>query len=264
MLIYWLLLALPATLALAGLRTHDVTAGANFSRSQSNTLFINSFLLVVFWLFYNLISGLRFEIGGDWFTYLNMVDRIRDSDFGEALFETDAGFGMITWLMTRIGLGMPAVNALCSGILSLGIIRLARRTEHPWLAITAAVPYLLIVVGMGYLRQAGAIGFILFAINAITQKRMGLALFYFLAATSFHLSALVIVPFLVVVYVRNLAVIFLLMFFMAGLGYLGLSGTERMADIQHGYFDAEYSSNGATVRIMMNVVPAVVFLFVQN
>ncbi len=154
MLIYWLLLALPATLALAGLRTHDATAGANFSRSQSNTLFINSFLLVVFWLFYNLISGLRYEIGGDWFTYLNMIDRIRDSDFVEALFETDVGFGMITWLMTRIGLGMPAVNALCSGILSLGIIRLARRTEHPWLAITAAVPYLLIVVGMGYLRQA--------------------------------------------------------------------------------------------------------------
>ncbi|TXC74249.1 EpsG family protein [Sphingorhabdus soli] len=264
MLIYWLLLALPAFLALVGLRRQEASTRGGTSRAQSNTVFIGGFLMVVFWVFYNLISGLRYQVGGDWFAYINMIDRVREDNFLEALFETDVGFGMTTWVMTRLGLGIGVMNFICSGILSLGVLRLARRTQHPWLAITAAVPYLLIVVGMGYVRQAAAIGFILFAINALIDKRSGVAFVYLVMATAFHVSALIMVPFLAVAYVRNLPWTIVIMFILAVAGYFLLSGTERFEQVQDGYIDAGYASSGALVRILMNVGPAIVFLYVKD
>lgn len=264
MLIYWLLLLMPAALALVGLRRREALVSGGSNRAQSNSIFIGGLLMILFWLLYNLISGLRFQIGGDWFAYTRMIDRVAEQGFLGGLVETDVGFGLLAWLLTRLDLGLATINVVCSGILSLGVIRLARRTEHPWLAITAAVPYLLIVVGMGYIRQAAAIGFILFAINALVDRRNWVALAFFLAAAAFHASALIVLPFLAVAYVRSVPITLMLMFFLAAVGFFLLSGTERFEQIQDGYIDSGYASSGATVRILMNVAPAIVYLLVRN
>jgi len=220
--------------------------------------------MVVFWLFYNLVAGFRYQIGGDWFAYVEMIERIGDRSIIKAIQVTDSGFALATWLMTRIGLGIGAINTLCSGLLSLGVIRLARRTDHPWLAITAAVPYLLIVVGMGYIRQAAAIGFILFAINAMADRRNWGALIYLVLAASFHASALIMMPFLAVAYVRSLRLALILMGAVSIAGYFVLSGSGRFEQIQDNYIQSGYASSGAAIRILMNVGPALLFLFVRE
>ena len=64
----------------------------------------------------------------------------------------------------------------------------------PWLGLLVAIPYLVIVVGMGYSRQAIALGFVLMAFIKWPEKNfMKFAFFIFIAST-FHKSAIVLFP----------------------------------------------------------------------
>ena len=42
-----------------------------------------------------------------------------------------------------------------------GLFRICRQQPNPWLALVVATPFLIIVVGMGYTRQAAAMGFLM-------------------------------------------------------------------------------------------------------
>jgi len=264
MLIYWLLLAFPSIFALLGLRAADSRGRSDLSKSRSRGIAFGGSMMIAFWILYNLISGLRYQIGGDWIAYIDMVLDIADSRFFDALKVTDVGFALTSWIVTRVGLGLGTVNFICSGILSLGVIRVAQRTEHPWLAITAAVPYLLIVVGMGYVRQAAAIGFLLFAINAVSDRRLMAVFVYLVISTTFHFSAVVMAPlFLFAVIRRKIVAVPVGLVFMV-VAIMLMAGSERFAEMQTNYFESGYSSSGAIIRIVMNAAPAALFLAVRN
>ncbi len=145
MLIYWLLLAFPALFALAypiGERRGALSLGQQLG-------------LIALLLVYTLLSLLRFEIGGDWDTYQEMYEHARFAPFTQALTISDPLFSLLIWISALGNLGQYLPNAICSFILCYGLIRVAAGLREPWLAIAAAVPHLLIVVGMGYVRQAG-------------------------------------------------------------------------------------------------------------
>ena len=74
MLIYWLLMVIPAALAVAGLRKQGTSREQRASRSQSNSAIMGSFLMVVFWLFYNLVAGFRYQSPPIW--YRNPATRL--------------------------------------------------------------------------------------------------------------------------------------------------------------------------------------------
>lgn len=48
-------------------------------------------------------------------------------------------------------------------------MRFARSQPDPWLAVLVAVPYLVIVVAMGYSRQAVAIGILLAGLGRLER-----------------------------------------------------------------------------------------------
>ena len=68
---------------------------------------------------------------------------------------------LLNWFAGQNELGFWFVNTVCGGIFSYGLIAFARSQPRPWLALAVAVPYLIIVVAMGYTRQAAAIGFVM-------------------------------------------------------------------------------------------------------
>ena len=226
MLIYWLLFAFPAAASLLAVRNASEEARPN------------PLALLFFWLFYNLVSALRFEVGGDWSNYNMMVEAISHESLEFALGYGDLAFNFMAWLFIHAGLGLPGINALCSMILSAGVIVMARRTPAPWLAITAAVPYLLIVVGLGYIRQAAAIGFILLAISAFTERKNVPAAIYMVLATLFHAAAIV-----------------------GGVAASYALSQSRVEAFQAGYIEAGYDSAGTLVRLVMNLLPAAILLW---
>jgi hypothetical protein len=102
-----------------------------------------------------LMIGLRFQVGADWFSYEGIYDYFRYADLNETLSIGDPGYSLLNWIGQRFGVGVWFVNLACGTIFTWGLFRFARQQPNPWLAIVVAIPYLVIVVAMGYTRQRG-------------------------------------------------------------------------------------------------------------
>jgi hypothetical protein len=249
MTIYWLLFAIPALMALA-YPVHVDRGG--FKLGQG-------FALLAFLIFYTLISALRFETGGDWETYQDIFDEIRTQSLGFAVVRTDPAYGAINWLSAQLGTGIFLVNGICCWVLGYGAISAATRLREPWLALTIAVPYLLIVVGMGYVRQGAAIGMILLALASLDRGRSVRTIVYLIVAIGFHSAAAMVLPVFLLAFARRnlaLAAVFVVVGILAYYYVLA----PRVDRLEAGYITAEYDSSGALPRIMMGLVPAVLVL----
>lgn len=247
MFVYWSMFAFPAVFALVtGPRTN-----------LRNTL--NTFALVFVFLLFAILIGLRYEIGGDWFTYEMIVTYTGYEDFLDALKTGDPGFSLVAWVMSRLGFALWGPNLVCGTILVAGLIHFCRRQDDMWLALTASVPYLVIVVGMGYVRQAAAIGLILFALTRFERGAFARSVGWILAASLFHASAVCVAPLFALAIARK----HILLIVPVGLATVALFAvllSSRIDTFYEAYVVAEYDSSGAMIRLLMNAVPALLFI----
>ena len=249
MLIYWLLFAYPAIFALGypiASQRYKATAAQNLA-------------LLGFMIFFTLIAALRYEVGGDWETYQFIFDDIRTDTFSYALTATDPLFGLLDWISAQLGSDVYLANGICALILCSGVVTAALRLRDPWLAIMMAVPYLLIVDGMGYVRQGAAIGLILLAIASFDHAKPLRTSVYLVAALGFHSTAIIAFPlfaYALTTRYRALAIVF------AGIGIAAYIFVllPRLETFEAGYLDAEYESSGALIRILMSVAPSALLL----
>src|SRR5690606_37923270 len=113
------------------------------------------------------VMGFRHQVGGDWGSYLYQFARFESPLFELLDAAKDPGYSFAGWVVTRLGGDIHGLNFACALPLAIGTVALARRQPWPMLALLAAVPYLLIVVGMGYTRQSAAIGYALLGLVAL-------------------------------------------------------------------------------------------------
>lgn len=248
MLVYQIMLGAAALLALLmhHPNLHERSAGLIAS-------------LAAFGLFYTLVSAFRSEVGGDWFSYLYMFGTVRLGGLSEAFTATDPAFGLLLYISNGLGTGIYLVNGVCSAILFYGVARAALQTREPWLAVTVAVPYLLIVVGMGYVRQAAAIGLVLVAIDAVRRERIPRALGMLASATFFHSTAIVTWP-LFAVALANRNKLRYLIFSTAGVVAMWFLILNRLGEFGEDYLGDSYESGGTLVRLLMGVIPSLLLL----
>jgi hypothetical protein len=148
-------------------------------------------------IFLTLIIGLRENVGGDWIPYKEGLERISSGNFEEVIFEKyEIGFNYLSWISVNLGLGVYGVNFICAAIFVHGLIKLSKEQPYPWLALVASVPYLIIVVAMGYTRQATAIGLLMFGFGYLIKGRSIIYLLLVILATSFHKPAFLFVSFI--------------------------------------------------------------------
>ena len=249
MFIYWLLFAYPAVMAL----TYPArTERYGFSSAQA-------IALLGFVLLYTAIGGLRWETGGDWMTYAEMYDEIRLDLPGFALTRTDPIYGIMNWASAQIGTELYLVNAICCWVLGYGVVRTAMTMREPWLAVLIAVPYLLIVVGMGYVRQGAAIGMVLIAIGSLDKARTLRTIFYLVLATGFHSTAVIAFPFFVFALTRRNRAFALIATIVGAIVYINVLA-PRLNTFEIGYVQQEYESSGALTRVLMGLLPALLIL----
>lgn len=249
MLIYWLLFAFPAIMALA-----YPTAHRPANRSAAQVLALTAFVL-----FYTLIAGLRYEIGGDWGNYVEIYEDIATEPFSYALTVIDPLYGVVNYVAAQADLQMYFVNAVCAFILVLGVVRIADSFRDPWLAITFAVPYLLIVVGLGYIRQGAAIGMLLMAIQAFDNNKPIRTVFYLILGVGFHATAVMVIPLFALTIARRNRILAVLLA-LASVAIYFLFVVPGFEKFQAGYIEGEIESTGALARIMMSFVPSVLLL----
>ncbi len=246
MLPYWLLFSVFAAGSLQYRRRGLIG-------SQSAPLLWAAGLLVA------LMIGFRYDVGGDWGAYQRMYQSVLYLKLRTVLGMTDPGYMLLNWLAAAIGAEIWFVNLVCGLVFSWGLIRFARRQPNPWLAVAVAVPYLIIVVAMGYARQAVAIGIIL---AALAQHERGSILrfcVYVLCAATFHKSAIIIIPLVALAASRHRIMTALMLAITAVLLYY-LFVAESVSDLLTNYVAAQYSSQGAAIRISMNLAPALLLI----
>lgn len=204
--------------------------------------------------------GLRHEVGGDWFNYLPYLDRVARLTFVEAMAESDPGFQILNWTVGRLGGGIYSVNLVCATILMWGTVVFCRRQPNPWLALLAAVPYMLIVVGMGYTRQGVALGFALLALTALSDGRIRTFLIWIALGALFHKTAVMLLPIAALASSRNRILTGAMVLVATALMYYLLLADEVDA-MWTNYVEADMQSQGGAIRVAMNAVPALILVF---
>lgn len=171
---YWLLFSLPIVAAFFG---------SVASQNWQPVLWIGvTALLIVF-------VGLRAEVGGDWPAYDRMVNDALEYPFARTFFMQDPAYYVLNWVSACLTGSVYLVNLCCAVIAVLPLMLFCRTRSQSWAILVAAIPYLIIVVFMGYTRQASAIGLCIAAIMMLENRRIWAALALVLLAALFHKAA---------------------------------------------------------------------------
>lgn len=208
--------------------------------------------------------GLRFDVGGDWINYIRIFHAVERVDLSRALKFGDPAYQAINWATQRMGADIWLVNLVCGAIFAWGLVRFAAHQQRPMLTMLVALPYLVIVVAMGYTRQATAIGLLLGGLAAFERSGsiLRFAIYVVLAAT-FHKTAVVAFPLVALAGRRSGLVNFLIAISVTILFYaLFLANdTDRLLNeyVTHGV-----ASDGAGIRVAMSIVPALIFFVWQK
>ena len=241
MIPYLLLFALTATLALK-LRTQ---------------LSVPLFVLVT------LMIGLRHDIGGDWLQYIYIFERHSEETLAEWLSSSEPGYALVNGLSHQLGWSFYGVNFLCALIFTYGLWQFCKAQPLPALALTVAVPYLVIVVAMGYTRQGVAIGLGMLALLALEREQWLRFAAYVLLAATFHKTAVVLFGLALALTSGGWWWRLPLMGVVALVAYQSILASS-VDNYLLNYEQAGYQSQGAAIRVAMTALPAVLFLLWQN
>lgn len=210
-----------------------------------------------------LIIGLRHEVGGDWLNYLPQLDIAFQLNISESLLiGSDPAYSLLVWISAHSGLGIYGANLGCAILFSTGLYYFVINNPKPWLALSVAIPYLVIVVAMGYTRQSAAIGFVMLGLVALQKNSLFKFIVWILIASLFHKSAAILIPLAIFSGRKGWGAVIGVILIGVCLYILILS--EHLGDLISGYIVQEYNSSGAAIRIAMNALPAVVYLMFKK
>lgn len=245
---YLLLLLMIGWLALAHMRPQSGLSAARLGLAWP----------VVFVLI-TVMIGFRFDVGADWAAYQIHVDDLKGEPLVAIVWYGDLAYQLLNWLGSNVGGGVYFVNLICGALFAWGLAAFSRSQPRPWLALLLAVPYLVMVVAMGYSRQGVAIGLVMLAITKLQNGSVGRFVFWIAVAALFHKSALILMPFAVSAASRYRFVKSIAVAISAGVMFVLLL-QEQLDYFMYAYIEAEYGSSGALIRIAMNAIPAAIFL----
>jgi hypothetical protein len=254
---YWLLFFIPAYFAITRLKTISESATVNRSDHWP-------FMWKCIFIFLVLIIGLRHEVGGDWETYLEMLDSYAGSTLNAREFGfQDPAFILLNQISVKTGLGIYLLNFLSAIVFCWGLVVFCRNQPRPWLAVAVAVPYLVTVVAMGYTRQGVAIGIAMVAMTALGQGSIFRFVLWIALAATFHKSAIILLPMAVLANSKRRIFTFLWVG-ITSIILFALMVQEALSFLMGGYIEDAMQSSGAGIRIAMNAVPAALFLLFRK
>ena len=246
MLIYWVLFGF---FAAGALLTRPVQPGVP---SRHPLLVLGAILAAV-------LIGIRYKVGADWPTYDFMFHYASRVSLGRVIQLGDPAYEVVNWVVQQLGGAIWLVNLVCGAIFSWGLLRFCKAQPEPWLAFAIAIPYLVIVVAMGYSRQAVALGILMAGLAAFQRGGSTIRFAVYVAAAAlFHKTAVVAFPLVALANPRSRFLNLLIAIAATVALYDMFLGDAMDSFIQH-YIKARYSSQGAAIRVVMNLVAALAF-----
>lgn len=207
----------------------------------------------------SVVIGFRLQVGGDWFHYFNYLSAVQNMELVEVLKKSDPGYQLLNWASVQMDWGIFGVNLIGGTIFSTGLAVFCRSLPRPWLALAVAIPYMVIVVSMGYTRQSMALGLSMLGLVALERKSTLWFVIWVVLGATFHKTAVLLLPIaaLATTKSRYWTVVWV---GVVTLGAFALLLQESVDTLYAGYIEAEYQSEGALIRLLMNALPAVLIL----
>ncbi len=218
---------------------------------------------VIIGIYFSLIIGFRYEVGGDWMNYLAHYEHMQGMTLMDALKKGDPGHKFINWLMYRWDLGVYGTNVIYGTMFAVGLVKFSRQQTYPWLTMVAAVPYLVTVVSMGYSRQGAAIGLFLMAIAYLQEGKFKTYVVVIIIAALFHKTAILLLPLGMFLYGKGMF-LRISMIIPIAYGVWDLLLAEQQERLWKNYVEAEMHSTGAVIRVFMNLVPSLLLLIYRK
>jgi hypothetical protein len=254
---YWLLFLIPTYWAIVQLKPISHSVGPVRPDNWS-------FVWKCIFVFLVLMIGLRHEVGGDWESYLEMLDSYSSSNLNSREFAfQDPAFVLFNLLAVKTGFGIYILNFLSAIFFCWGLVVFCRAQPRPWLALAVAVPYLITVVAMGYTRQGVAIGIAMVAMTALGRGSIFRFVLWIALASTFHKSAIILLPMAVLANSKR-RIFTLIWVGITSIILFALMVQEALSFLMGGYIEDAMQSSGAAIRIAMNALPAVLFLLFRR
>lgn len=175
MVVYWVVVLLPTFLALGQPR---IQRG------------VHALILAPLFAALFLFMALR-ETGGDYSTYLDLFEQIQGESLQIAMQTVEPAYGLLNWVSGDLSLGIYGVNAACALIFLYCLHRVAQKEQHPLLLLALAIPYFVIVVGMGYTRQGVAAALLMLSVVLLRERHPVRAAISVVLGSMFHYSAII-------------------------------------------------------------------------
>ena len=255
-MIYWLLFALPTIFYVTERRV---------------SVFVNQIFWVATAAVFAFFIGFRHEVGCDWYGYYSTYEAIASYTYSEffglvlssGLISRGLLFYVLSYIIGQTSLGFHGFNLVCAIFLCWALFYFCRRQPYPWLACLIAVPYLVIVISMGYVRQSIAIGFLFFALTQLVQDRHWRYTTLILIGALFHTSLAFLFPLVLIsLYKKHRPLFWIVLVLIIVSGFYVFSIYSDMWNLYFNFDSGRYISAGALPRALLNAMPAVILLVI--
>lgn len=251
MIPYWILYAIPTAFAL-------VTGPLDRRVGGHQRFWVLGYGVVI-----ALMIGFRWNVGGDWGWEHHFFKLLQYADFDYAWSIIDPFYGVLIWLLADTGYNVWTLNLATGIIFAAGLVKLCRNEPHPWLAVAISIPYLVMVVGMGYARQSAALGVFMYALVALRNQRVGHYIALVLLAATMHKTAVLLLPLAILGSRVNKIVALLAVAPVFAAAFLYLVN-DHVDNLVQSYIVAKYSSSGTLIRLTMNLVAALTYFLFRH
>lgn len=219
-------------------------------------IFTYSFILFIF-------IGFRDKTGGDWQVYLNNF-KFYGENFSFFL-RSDIGYELLSYLVYSTTGNFYVLNIIIGLFNIFCLYKFIIQLKNPVLAFFVSLPLIILILFMGFIRQGIAFSFLLLALTYI--KNSNLKTYYLLIVIGilFHKS---LIFFLILGIFIDKKIIFKILIFFLSIFILlfFFKDIVSLYDTYLGKYKGVYydASRGATVRIALNLIPAIFLLSFRN
>ena len=203
--------------------------------------------------------GFRKEIGVDWNNYEEISKAVIRGSVYESLF-----FYYLIHLISNLDISWYYINVFSAVIFLSGLFVFINKLERPSLALLYALPYFIVIVAMGYTRQAISLGIFMYVIPNLYRKEYYRYILGIVIGSMFHVSVFLLVFLPVVITRRKSWKSHWLLLIAAVLSLPILYVMPVHSLIERYLFDNQLVSKGAQARLFIYSIISVAFMLLSN
>ncbi len=222
---------------------------------------IHFFLLLTVSIVLVIFIGFRYSVGGDWATYLNVLEKHRYFDFYTAFSTNEFLWTYLNVLSNYFNFGIVGINVFAALVFIISLKVFNKKFSNNSYIYMLAFPYYILLVSMGFTRQCLALSFLLLSLS-VDKPFKDIKILLLLTVGIFFHNSLIFVCWIPFLYKPLISKFKLFMIFILILVIIYLVLTSKIAFSYYFkyFFTQAVFAEGAKFRILFNLIPSILYI----